>query len=100
MNAYQLPKQGAVPCGRVLKLLKNKMASSLPRPESWKWYHWFSANRLRSWSPTALALLAGAGVTLVYMTDWQVVLRYVPYVRGKFPPIEETPAGNEEEGGD
>lgn len=27
---------------------------------------------------------SAAGVALVYFTDWQLVLKYVPYINGKF----------------
>ena len=39
-------------------------------------------------------------IVLVHMTDWQFVLRRVPYIRGKFPPLEikEDNGGEEEDG--
>lgn len=40
-------------------------------------------------------------VGLCYMTNWRVVLQYVPYVRGRFPPIEMAlEEGGEGEGGE
>ncbi|XP_051930870.1 cytochrome b-c1 complex subunit 10-like [Hippocampus zosterae] len=39
---------------------------------------------LRTWIPNLVTWGTVGGVTLVYFTDWRVVLDYVPYIRGKF----------------
>lgn len=47
---------------------------------------------------TATAWLGGATVALVFLTDWQVVMGRIPYVRGKFPPpvaVDESDEGTE-----
>lgn len=47
--------------------------------------------------PSALTLLSGAGVAFLFITDWKVILTRVPYIRGRFPPEEDTaPAGEED----
>ena len=38
--------------------------------------------------PTAAAWTTGGIISLCFVTDWRAVLQYVPYVRGRFPPIE------------
>ena len=38
--------------------------------------------------PTTALWLSLAGMALVYLTDWKVVLGKVPYVKGRFPPVE------------
>ena len=47
---------------------------------------------------TGTAWLGGAAVALVFLTDWQVVIGRIPYVRGKFPPpviMDESDEGTE-----
>ncbi|XP_005992007.1 cytochrome b-c1 complex subunit 10 [Latimeria chalumnae] len=39
---------------------------------------------LKNWVPTLATWGTVGGVTLVYSTDWRVVLDYVPYINGKF----------------
>ncbi|XP_041086535.1 cytochrome b-c1 complex subunit 10-like [Polyodon spathula] len=42
----------------------------------------------KTWVPTLSAWTAVGGVTLVYATDWRVILDYVPYINGKFKKDE------------
>ena len=45
-----------------------------------------------------MAWLGGATVALLFLTDWQVVMGRIPYVRGKFPPpiaVDESDEGTE-----
>lgn len=39
-------------------------------------------------TPTGLTWLGGGAILFVFMTDWRVILGRVPFVRGKFPPVE------------
>lgn len=39
---------------------------------------------LSAWAPTAATFGATSGVALLYFTDWQLVLQYVPFINGKF----------------
>ncbi|XP_032690065.1 cytochrome b-c1 complex subunit 10-like [Odontomachus brunneus] len=36
------------------------------------------------WLPTAFTYGTGATVMMLYMTDWKVVLQYVPFYGSKF----------------
>ncbi|XP_011503799.1 PREDICTED: cytochrome b-c1 complex subunit 10-like [Ceratosolen solmsi marchali] len=36
------------------------------------------------WMPSAITYGSGAGLALLYFTDWKLILQYVPYYRGKF----------------
>ncbi|XP_029970033.1 cytochrome b-c1 complex subunit 10 [Salarias fasciatus] len=42
----------------------------------------------KSWVPTLAIWGTTGGVALVYLTDWRVVLDYVPYINGKFKKDE------------
>ncbi|XP_041849562.1 cytochrome b-c1 complex subunit 10 [Melanotaenia boesemani] len=39
---------------------------------------------VKSWVPTMAIWGTTGGVALVYMTDWRLILDYVPYINGKF----------------
>ena len=45
---------------------------------------------IRSRGSTGLTWLGGGALVALFMTDWRAVMGYVPFVRGKFPPIETT----------
>ncbi|XP_014483298.1 PREDICTED: cytochrome b-c1 complex subunit 10-like [Dinoponera quadriceps] len=36
------------------------------------------------WLPTAMTYGTGASLTFLYLTDWKVVLQYVPFYGSKF----------------
>ncbi|XP_017785961.1 PREDICTED: cytochrome b-c1 complex subunit 10-like [Nicrophorus vespilloides] len=36
------------------------------------------------WVGSATAFGASAGMAVVYMTDWKLILQYLPYYNGKF----------------
>jgi len=36
------------------------------------------------WTPTAMAYGTAASLTLLYLTDWKVVVKYIPFYGGKF----------------
>ncbi|XP_037537647.1 cytochrome b-c1 complex subunit 10 [Nematolebias whitei] len=38
----------------------------------------------KTWVPTMATWGAAGTVALVYFTDWKMVLRFVPYINGKF----------------
>ncbi|XP_029308673.1 cytochrome b-c1 complex subunit 10 [Cottoperca gobio] len=38
----------------------------------------------KSWVPTMALWGSVGGVALVHLTDWRLVLDYVPYISGKF----------------
>ncbi|XP_028139690.1 cytochrome b-c1 complex subunit 10 [Diabrotica virgifera virgifera] len=38
----------------------------------------------QQWIGSAAAFGAVAGVTLCYVTDWRVIVDYIPYYNGKF----------------
>ncbi|XP_037105125.1 cytochrome b-c1 complex subunit 10-like [Syngnathus acus] len=40
---------------------------------------------VRTWIPNLMGWGTVGGVALVYVTDWRLILDYVPYIRGKFP---------------
>uniref|UniRef100_A0A3Q3F5G3 Cytochrome b-c1 complex subunit 10 n=1 Tax=Kryptolebias marmoratus TaxID=37003 RepID=A0A3Q3F5G3_KRYMA len=39
-------------------------------------------------SPSWVGWSSAAGIALVYFTDWSLVLKYVPYINGKFKKEE------------
>uniref|UniRef100_A0A8C6SZ07 Ubiquinol-cytochrome c reductase, complex III subunit XI n=1 Tax=Neogobius melanostomus TaxID=47308 RepID=A0A8C6SZ07_9GOBI len=43
---------------------------------------------VRTWVPNMAAWGTVGGVTLVYLTDWRLILDYVPYINGKFKKDE------------
>ena len=42
--------------------------------------------------PTLSAWGGVAAIAVVYFADWKVVLTRIPFVRGRFPPVEAQPA--------
>ncbi|XP_024887934.1 cytochrome b-c1 complex subunit 10-like [Temnothorax curvispinosus] len=40
------------------------------------------------WTPTAVAYGATAWLGLLYLTDWKVVVRYIPFYGSKFEEAE------------
>ncbi|XP_078468711.1 cytochrome b-c1 complex subunit 10 [Lampetra fluviatilis] len=42
------------------------------------------AQGIKLWVPSGATWGGVCGVTLVYLTDWRLILDYVPYVNGKF----------------
>ncbi|XP_023131730.1 cytochrome b-c1 complex subunit 10 [Amphiprion ocellaris] len=38
----------------------------------------------KSWIPTMAVWGTTGSVALVYLTDWRLILDYVPYINGKF----------------
>uniref|UniRef100_A0A8C4WLS2 Cytochrome b-c1 complex subunit 10 n=2 Tax=Gopherus evgoodei TaxID=1825980 RepID=A0A8C4WLS2_9SAUR len=42
------------------------------------------AQLLRTWTPTLTTWGTVGAVGLVWVTDWRLILDYVPYINGKF----------------
>ena len=47
-------------------------------------------------TPTAAGWLAGAAVAALFVTEWRVIVTRIPFIRGRYPVIEE-PKKEEEE---
>ncbi|KAL8575412.1 hypothetical protein ACOMHN_000028 [Nucella lapillus] len=43
----------------------------------------------KNWAPTAAVFGASAGAVGLYLTDWKVIVRYIPYYGGKFQEPKE-----------
>ncbi|XP_042651069.1 cytochrome b-c1 complex subunit 10 [Tyto alba] len=39
---------------------------------------------LQNWTPTLVTWGGVAGTGLIWVTDWKLILQYVPYISGKF----------------
>ncbi|XP_028300231.1 cytochrome b-c1 complex subunit 10-like [Gouania willdenowi] len=43
---------------------------------------------IRAWVPNLATWGVVGGVALIHFTDWQLILGYVPYIKGKFKDDE------------
>ncbi|XP_069784728.1 cytochrome b-c1 complex subunit 10 [Narcine bancroftii] len=39
---------------------------------------------LKNWIPTVTTWGIVAGITVIYATDWKVIVGHIPYIKGKF----------------
>ncbi len=40
-------------------------------------------------TPTAAGWLAGAAVAALFVTEWKVIVTRIPFIRGRYPVIEQ-----------